>query len=34
MKKQIALVLTLVALLMTACDDTDPGPATTNVPSA
>jgi len=27
MKKQIALVLTLVALSMTACDDTDPGPA-------
>ena len=28
MKKQIALVLTLVASLMTACDDTDPGPGT------
>ena len=28
MKKQIALVLTFVALLMTACDDTDPGPST------
>jgi len=27
MKKQIALVLTLVALSMTACDNTDPGPA-------
>ena len=32
MKNQIALVLTFVALLMTACNDTDPGPATTNVP--
>jgi hypothetical protein len=28
MKKQIALVLTFVALLMTACDDTDPRPFT------
>jgi hypothetical protein len=28
MKKQIALVLTFVALLMTACDDTDPSPTT------
>ena len=27
MKKQIALVLTLVALSMTACDDNDPSPA-------
>jgi len=27
MKKQIALFLTLVALSMTACDNTDPGPA-------
>ncbi len=27
MKKQIALVLTLVALSMTACDETDPSPA-------
>ena len=26
MKKQITLALTLVASLMTACDDTDPGP--------
>ena len=28
MKKQIILVLTFVALLMTACDDTDPRPVT------
>lgn len=28
MKKQIALVLTFVALAMIACDDTDPRPAT------
>jgi len=27
MKKQIALVLTLVALSIAACNDTDPGPA-------
>jgi hypothetical protein len=28
MKKQIALVLTLVVSLLTACDNTDPGPTT------
>ena len=32
MKNQIILVLTFVASLMTACDDTDPVPATSSDP--
>jgi IPT/TIG domain len=32
MKTQIILVLTLVASLMSACDDTDPGPTTIPMP--